>query len=72
MNIDDFFLRSSGKEGIEGVFRNLKGKVILQFDKEVSMESAVHVDVLALWEGLLVVAVSRWASSHSFMFEFDF
>lgn len=27
---------------------------------------------LALWEGLFVVAASRWTSSYSFLFEFGF
>lgn len=60
VNIDKSFLGDSNIKGIDGVFRNSKGRVLLEFGREVSVDSTVHVEVLALREGLLVVATSRW------------
>lgn len=45
--------------------------MLLQFGKEVGMDSAIHAEVLALREELLVASASIWASTHSFVFEFD-
>lgn len=47
-NVDDSFLRSSVRGGIEGTFRNLEGEVLLQFSKEVCVDSAIHPKVLTL------------------------
>lgn len=35
------------------------------------MDLAMHAEVLAFREGLLVVAALRWASSHYFVFELN-
>lgn len=43
--------------------------MVLQFDKKVSVESTVHVEWMAFREGILVVASSWWALTHSFVFE---
>lgn len=72
MNVDDSLLGILGRRGKGGVFRDTEGSVILQLGKEVEVDLVVHAEVLALWEGLFVTATSRWASSHTFMFEFDF
>lgn len=53
----------SSRGGIRGVFRDSKGKVLLQFCKEVIL--------LALQEGIVVASVSRWVLSYSFLFESD-
>lgn len=53
------------------MFRDSEGRVLLQFSKEVSVGLDVHVEVLALREGLLVAEVSRWALMHLFMFKSD-
>lgn len=42
--------------------------ILLQFGKAMLVDLAVHVEVLALREGLLVAAASHWTSSHSFSF----
>lgn len=51
------------------MFRDSKGRVLFQFGKEVSVDLAVHTEVLTLREGLLMAAASRKASTHSFVFE---
>lgn len=71
MNVDDFFLGISGKGCIGGVFRDFEGKVLLQFGKEVQVDSTIHEEMLVFREWILVVAASRLASSLFFLFEFD-
>lgn len=53
MNIDGSFLRESGREGIGVVVRDLEGRILLQFGKEVVVNSAVQAEVMALMEGSL-------------------
>lgn len=57
--------------GVRGFFRNSEGEALLQFVKEVCVDSTVHAEVLALREGFLVATASRWVSSQSFVFELD-
>lgn len=71
VNIDGSYLDDLGKWGIREVFRNSKGNVLLQFGKKVNVDSVVHAKVMALREGLLMVAISQWASTHSLEFESD-
>lgn len=71
VDIDGSFLWGSCTEGIDGVFRDSKCKVLLQLCKVVRVDSAVHAELLVVWEGILVAATSRWASCHSFRFESD-
>lgn len=52
VNVDWSFLENSNKRGIRGVIRYSRGNVLLQFCKKVQLESTVHVEVLALREGL--------------------
>lgn len=69
VNINGSFLVGSGRGGIERVFRDSDSRVLLQFGTEVSVDSVVHAEVLALRGGLLVVVASWWAMTHSFVFE---
>lgn len=71
INVDDSFLGNSNRWGIKGVFRDLKGNVILQFGKEVSVQLAIHTELIDFREESLVVAASRWRLSHSFVFELN-
>lgn len=50
---------------------NIEGKVLLQFYMKVKVESAVHVEILAFRERILVAAASHWFQSHSFVFELN-
>lgn len=68
-NIDGFFLGSSGRGDIGSIFKNLEGGVLLQFSKEVYVDSAIYPKVLTLWEWLLVMTTSRWAALHFLVFE---
>lgn len=45
--------------------------MLLQFGKEVRVESAVHAKLLAFRKGILVAATFRWTSSHPFVFQLD-
>lgn len=66
-----FFLESSDREGVGGVFRDLNGQVLLQYSKEVHVNSPMHAEILAFRERILVATASRWTSSRSFLFESD-
>lgn len=71
-NVDGSFLVNSGRGGIGGgVFRDSENQVLSQFGKEVLLDLTVHAEVVALREGILVAATSRWVSSYYFVFEFD-
>lgn len=52
--MDNSFLENSGKRGIGGIFRNYEGRLIIQFGKKATVNSAVHAKVLSLREELLV------------------
>lgn len=69
--IDGYFLGESDRGDIKGMFRDSEGRALLQFGRDVKMDLAIHEEVLALQEGLLVEATSRWVSTHSFVFESD-
>lgn len=69
VNVDGFFRARSRSVRIRGVFRDANGRVVLQFPKEVEVDLARHVELLALYVGLLMAVASRWASSHVFIFK---
>lgn len=48
VNVDGSFRDGSSREGIGGVFRDFEGKVLLQFSKEVRVQSAMETEVLAM------------------------
>lgn len=54
INVGDSFLGGSGKWGIGSVSMDSEGKVIFQFKKEVSVDSKIYVELLVLWEEILV------------------
>lgn len=60
INLDESFLGSSGRGGIVRVFRDSKSKVLLQFGKEVRVDSTVHAEILAFREWILVAKASHW------------
>lgn len=65
------FWRIQAKGDIGRVLKDSEGKVLIQFEKEVLLDSAVHAELLSFKEDILVAAASRWASIHSFVFELD-
>lgn len=69
--MDGSYLGGSGRESIGGVFRYSEGKVLLQFGKEVWVDSALYAELLAFQEDMLVAIASCWASSNFFVFESD-
>lgn len=44
------------KGGIKSIFRNLDGRVLIQFGKKVSADSAIHSELLALREEIFVAS----------------
>lgn len=60
------FFRSSRRRGI---FKDLKEGLLLQFRKEVRVESTVHDELMPVREGILVTVALWWVSSDPFMFE---
>lgn len=65
------FLGRSDRGGIGGLFRDPEGKILVQFGKKVPVDSAMHTEFLVFREGILAATTSRWASSHSSIFESD-
>lgn len=47
VNTDGSFPRDLSREGIRGVFRDSKGRVLFQFGREVSVDFVFHAVVLA-------------------------
>lgn len=50
-------------------FRDHSGNIILHFSKQVSVNSTIMTKVLAIMEGILIAAASRWASLNTFYIE---
>lgn len=59
INVDESFLEWSGKGGIGGSFRDSCNKVLIQFGKEVNVESVVIAKIFIFRDGILIVAASR-------------
>lgn len=57
--MDGSYSCGSDKVGIGGIFRDFMRSILLQFAKEVDIDSVAHVELLTLREGLLVVVASR-------------
>lgn len=62
------FLGGTGRADIRGMFRDTKGKVLLQFSKEFRVDLVVYMGLLTFREEILITAALRWTSSHSFLF----
>lgn len=59
INVDSFYLNSSSRRCISGAFRDSNDKVLLPFDKEVLVNSAVYAEMLAFRQRMLVAVASR-------------
>lgn len=71
VNANGFFMERSGRGGVGGLIRESEKNILIQFCKEVRVDSTLHAEVLALSEGLIVVEASHWASFHFFVFKSD-
>lgn len=56
-----------GASRIGGVFRDHFGSFLMHFAKQVEANSAIHAEVLAIREGMLVATTSRWSGVASFI-----
>lgn len=63
VNVDGSFSSMSGASGIGGVFRDHLGTVLLHFAKHVKADSTIHAEILAIKDGFLIAAASRWSGS---------
>lgn len=68
INVDGFFL-SFGVSGIEGVFKDHLGAVLLHFVKQANADSTIYTEILATREGLLIAGASKWFDSIAFEVE---
>lgn len=68
VNVDGSYSPSSS--GIGGVFRDHRAS-LLHFSKQVEAISAIHTEVLAIREGILIAAACRWYNLAHFQFESD-
>lgn len=71
INVDDSFSYSILVSGIGGVFGDHLGLILLQFAKQVKAELVIHAEILAIMEGMLIAAASRWSGSMDFQIESD-
>lgn len=53
------------------MFRDLDGKILFQFVEEVLVDLVAQAELLVLRKCFLIVAASRWFSTHIFLFESD-
>lgn len=53
--------------GVGGDFKDHRGTFLLHFEKQVSTKLAIYAEILAMKEGLLIRAASRWATSANFV-----
>lgn len=58
VNTNDSFTGSIAKEELGLFFATTKGNHLLHFGKQVDVDSAIHVEILALREGFLVATAS--------------
>lgn len=72
VHVDGFYRARCNWSGIGGIFRNYEGNILIQFSKHIHIESAIHAELLAVCEGLLTVTTYCWATSSTFVFEFNF
>lgn len=54
INVDRSFLGSSRRGGTEGIFTDSDGKLLLQFEMEVRVESTVYAKLLAYMEEIML------------------
>lgn len=59
VNVDDFFRVDLDNGGIKRVFRDSRGNILIQYGKKVNAKSAALAELVAIWEGFLVVAASH-------------
>lgn len=69
--MDDSFHPVSSASGIGGVLKDHSSSFLLHFTKHVEANSTIHVEVLAIREGILVAATSRWSGVSTFIIESD-
>lgn len=69
--MDGSYSLDSSISGIRGIFWGQEGKIFFNLGKQVSTDSTIQTEVLAIQEGILIVVVSKWSTSSSFIIEFD-
>lgn len=68
VNIYGSYCAKFNRNDIDGIFRNHKGNVLLQFSKHIHVEYVIHAQLLAVFKGFLIFAVSCWATSTNLFF----
>lgn len=62
VNVDGFFSAKSNISGIGVILKDHDGRVLLKFCKQISADSSIHAEVLAVREDPLTLVMSRWVN----------
>lgn len=71
INIDGSYSVEFNRSGIGGVSHDYFGNITLHFNKDILMDSAIMIEVMAIKEGLFIAAASQWAPLNTFHIESD-
>lgn len=58
INVDESFSGESLASGIRGVFKDHNESILLQFAKQFGADLAIHAEILAIRNGMLIVTAS--------------
>lgn len=71
VNEDDSFSVEFNRGGIDEIFGDHDDRILL-LSKQISIDLAIHIELLAVHEVLLVAVTSRWGNSSNFVFKSNF
>lgn len=69
VNNNGSFSTERSSTGIESIFWDHDGRILLYFGKHIIVDSTILVEVLAIRNDLLITAISSWPNSSSFTLE---
>lgn len=67
--VDGSFSVKASRSGIGKIFRDHLGNTLLHFNKEITVDLVILIEIFAIREGLLLAAASPWAFSTIFLLE---
>lgn len=69
INVNRSYFSGSNYGGIDGIFLDHDGSILLHCGKHVPIDSPIQREVLILREGFLIAAVAKWSESTTFLIE---
>lgn len=71
INEDESFSAESHRSGIGIIFQDHSSNILPHFSKEITMDTTILIEIIAIKEGLLIAAASRWSLTSPFYLEID-